>query len=107
METVNTPVLTLRETLAAPVTLAMNWTAMDSTAQVNGYNYMTIYLITCFSTDVNECLSGIGGCEHICTNTVGNFSCSCKIGYSLDSNLMNCSGKPCMQCLLSSADVHV
>ena len=31
METVNTPVPTLRETLAAPVTLAMNWT---STAQV-------------------------------------------------------------------------
>ncbi len=34
METVNTTVSTLRETLAAPVTLAMNWTAMDSTALV-------------------------------------------------------------------------
>ena len=45
-------------------------------------------------TDVNECLSGNGGCEHICTNTVGNFSCSCTLGFSLDSDLMNCSGKP-------------
>ncbi len=43
--------------------------------------------------DVDECLSGNGGCEHMCMNTVGNFSCSCTIGYSLDSNLMNCSGK--------------
>ena len=34
METVNTLVPTLRAPLAAPVTLAMNWTAMDSTAQV-------------------------------------------------------------------------
>ncbi len=34
METVNTPAPTLRETLAAPVTLAMNWAAMDSTALV-------------------------------------------------------------------------
>ncbi len=37
MENVNTTVLTLRETLAAPVTLAMNWTAMDSTALVTLY----------------------------------------------------------------------
>ena len=35
MEDVNTLVLTMRGTLAAPVTLAMNWTAMDSTALVS------------------------------------------------------------------------
>ncbi len=34
METVNTPVPTLRATLAAPVTLAMYWIATDSIAQV-------------------------------------------------------------------------
>ncbi len=34
METVNTLVPTLRETLAALVLLAMNWTVMDSTALV-------------------------------------------------------------------------
>ncbi len=39
METVNTPVPTLRETLAAPVMLAMNWAAMDSTAQVIARNH--------------------------------------------------------------------
>ncbi len=35
MDTVNTSVPTLRETLAAPVTLAMTWTAMGSTVQVD------------------------------------------------------------------------
>ncbi len=95
METVNTPVPTLRETLAAPVTLAMNWIAMDSAAPVDGYNYLHDHLSRVSVTlDVDECLSHNGGCEQICTNTVGNFSCSCTIGYSLDSNLMNCSGKP-------------
>ncbi len=34
METANTPVPTLMEPLAALVLLAMNWTAMDSTALV-------------------------------------------------------------------------
>ena len=34
-----------------------------------------------------------GGCEQVCTNTNGSFSCSCGSGYSLDSNMLNCSGK--------------
>ncbi len=57
METVNTSVPTRRETLAAPVTLAMNWIAMDSIAQVDGYNYMTIYLITCVSVQMSTSAS--------------------------------------------------
>ncbi len=66
----------------------------------------TIYrtIIMSVSKDVDECLSDNGGCEHICTNTVGRFSCSCTTGYSLDSNMMTCSGKPV--CQLSSVHVH-
>ncbi len=56
METVNTLVPTLRATLSAPVTLAIVWTAMDSTAQVE-YNYMTIYLITCVSVQMSTSAS--------------------------------------------------
>ena len=37
METVNTLVPTLRAASTAPVTLAMNWTAMDQTAQVDAW----------------------------------------------------------------------
>ena len=44
MEIVSTPVPILRATLAALVTLAMNWTVTDSTAQVDGCNCLTIYL---------------------------------------------------------------
>ncbi len=44
METVNTPVPILRATLAAPVALAMNSTAMDLTAQVsiNEVDYLVL-----------------------------------------------------------------
>ncbi len=46
----------------------------------------------CIYIDINECLSDNGECEHDCTNTEGNFSCSCNTGYELDSNGFNCSG---------------
>ncbi len=47
--------------------------------------------------DVNECFINNGRCEHSCTNTDGNFSCSCKTGYSLEGNGFNCTGteQPC------------
>ncbi len=49
MEDVNTPVPTLRATLAAPVTLAMNWTSVDLTALVVSLlNVQCIYIILSF-----------------------------------------------------------
>ncbi len=100
METVNTLVPTPSATLAAPVTLAINWTAMDSIAQVT-ITVFGLYLSypspnilhPSIIIDVNECLTNNGGCEHNCTNTDGNFSCSCNTGYSRDSNNLNCTGK--------------
>ena len=44
-------------------------------------------------SDVNECNTTNGGCEQICTNTVGSFACNCSIGYLLDGNGFNCTGK--------------
>ena len=38
--------------------------------------------------DINECNSANGGCEHICTNTIGSFICSCDTSYQLDGNGM-------------------
>ena len=43
--------------------------------------------------DINECNTTNGGCEHICTNTIGSFNCSCDTGYQLDENGLNCSGE--------------
>ena len=64
MEHVNTPVPTLRATLAALVTLAMNWTPMNSTAQViiyktmrqcNGFSYIQI-LMSVLEMRLSVCL---------------------------------------------------
>ena len=43
--------------------------------------------------DVNECSSGGAGCAHLCTNTEGSYSCSCRIGFQLNSDQRTCSGK--------------
>jgi hypothetical protein len=40
--------------------------------------------------DANECEDGTSGCEHVCLNTVGSFSCKCYEGYKLKSNERNC-----------------
>ena len=43
--------------------------------------------------DVNECQSSNGGCEQVCTNTIGSFECSCNPGFNVSSNGANCIGK--------------
>ena len=48
------------------------------------------------SIDINECETANGGCEQICSNTVGSFVCSCGVGYGLDGNGLNCHGE-CVQ----------
>ena len=46
-----------------------------------------------FITDINECSVNNGGCEDVCTNTIGSYTCSCQsIGYHLDNDKHNCSG---------------
>ena len=42
-----------------------------------------------------ECSVNNGGCEHICSNTLGSFRCSCRNGYQLASNGQTCNGKNC------------
>ena len=43
--------------------------------------------------DINECNTANGGCEHNCMNTFGSFECSCRTGYLLSGNGLNCTGK--------------
>ena len=42
---------------------------------------------------VNECDSGNGGCEYICTDTIFSYECSCRQGYQLTSDQHTCTGK--------------
>ena len=51
-------------------------------------------MILCVLTsDVDECAINNGGCEQMCSNTIGSFYCTCESGYQLDEDGMNCSGK--------------
>ena len=36
--------------------------------------------------DINECGSGNGGCEQMCTNTNGGYLCECRAGFKRKSN---------------------
>ena len=53
-------------------------------------------------SDINECETNGGGCEHNCSNTVGSFECLCQQGYSLASDGLQCNGK-CLCVILSVA----
>ena len=43
------------------------------------------------STDINECATNNGGCQHHCTNSLGSYRCYCDPGYT-KSGFGNCQG---------------
>ena len=53
---------------------------------------MCVWLITClwYFTDVNECLTDNGGCDHICINIHGSFNCLCNTSYILAVDNRTC-----------------
>ena len=42
--------------------------------------------------DIKQCSVNNGGCQHICTELIPGFQCSCLAGYMLASNSLNCTG---------------
>ena len=40
--------------------------------------------------DINECSEGISGCNQICSNTLGSYTCICQNGYQLDTDNHTC-----------------
>ena len=42
--------------------------------------------------DINECLDANGGCQQMCSNFPGSYSCSCNNGFILNEDNHNCSG---------------
>ena len=43
-----------------------------------------------FLSDVDECASRNGGCDHICNNQPGSFKCKCKKGFNLAADKTSC-----------------
>ncbi|KAM7304337.1 tolloid-like protein 1 [Ixodes scapularis] len=48
-----------------------------------------------FLTDKDECAHSNGGCQHICKNTVGSYSCACQNGFVLHPNRHDCKEGTC------------
>ena len=49
-------------------------------------------LISHIMTDINECSTNNGGCQHSCINSVGSYECQCRSGYQLSSDGRSCPG---------------
>ena len=57
------------------------------------YQHYSIQSVNVFLIpDIDECSMNNGGCQHNCTNTFGNFTCSCSVGYELLEDNMTCQG---------------
>ena len=39
---------------------------------------------------------GDDGCDQICMNTLGSFTCMCLTGYELNDDSTTCDGKQCV-----------
>ena len=46
----------------------------------------------CTHSDINECLTDNGGCQHNCHDSDGNYTCSCSDDYQLNSDRQTCQG---------------
>ena len=60
---------------------------------ISRLSWLIVCLPLCTFSDINECLEFNGGCQQICDNSIGSFSCSCDEGYELSENLLLCDGK--------------
>ncbi|KAF4532823.1 hypothetical protein B566_EDAN002674, partial [Ephemera danica] len=48
-----------------------------------------------FFTDMDECATNNGNCQHECRNTIGSYQCSCHNGFLLHDNKHDCKEGGC------------
>ena len=44
-------------------------------------------------TDMNECQEGLHSCAQICINILGSYTCRCREGFMLSTDLRACEGQ--------------
>ncbi|KAI8484967.1 hypothetical protein Bbelb_373740, partial [Branchiostoma belcheri] len=54
--------------------------------------------------DIDECSAVNGGCDHVCTNTIGSFQCSCVDGFELSVDSRTCNDVD--ECGIENAGCH-
>ncbi|XP_019633411.1 PREDICTED: uncharacterized protein LOC109476834 [Branchiostoma belcheri] len=54
--------------------------------------------------DIDECSAVNGGCDHVCTNTIGSFQCSCVDGFELSVDSRTCNDVD--ECTSGNAGCH-
>ncbi|XP_049805419.1 tolloid-like protein 1 isoform X2 [Schistocerca nitens] len=60
----------------------------DNSIQKSGFSAI-------FFTDIDECATNNGGCQHECRNTIGSYTCSCHNGFTLHDNGHDCKEGGC------------
>ena len=45
------------------------------------------------NSDIDECTTSNGGCEHVCKNNNGSHQCLCYDGYTHGADEYSCEGK--------------
>lgn len=74
---------------------------LDATFQCHckdGYSGISVIGSGNECADINECYVDNGGCQHICNNQQGTYSCSCNAGYILNEDGMRCDPHCSRQC---------
>ncbi|XP_038060664.1 bone morphogenetic protein 1 homolog isoform X1 [Patiria miniata] len=67
----------------------------DSTVSRPGFFAM-------FFADIDECEKNNGDCQHVCVNTLGSYTCSCRNGFTLHENGHDCKESGCRHDIRSS-----
>ena len=58
----------------------------------SAFSHFKICCIKTVISDIDECVLSTDDCEHMCTNSIGGYNCSCHSGYTLEGDMKNCTG---------------
>ena len=89
---VSTPAPTHLAPTCVPAILATHSQPMASAAMVRAQISLFLAFDCNNFVDIDECSAGTDMCDHICQNTPGSYTCSCRSGYSLSQNGRTCVG---------------
>lgn len=72
----------------------MNFRVMGSYVEVLRFHYASqaTIIIAADYVDIDECSTGVDQCEQVCQNTNGSYICTCRLGFRLKSDMLQCEG---------------